>query len=290
MTIYRLAGKSFLFFSPLPSLKFFREAENEELVENVGILLQAGIPEEGNLRLISKTSGFVGNALRKLEVYETTTGMVLKLEECGEYLVCKIEKVLCVQAVRTSWESCDQDVILGPGLVLALALDGIWTFHTSAAMFRGKVVVCLGESGQGKSTLSAYLSKNSGWNLVADDMLPTAIVGNELRVLPHFPQLKVPMKAQPGLSLPEYLPLDNICILTPAARDATPELYLLPPRLAVQALLGHTAGTRMFTPQMLGKHLSFCSQVATQVPVYQLSYPHRKEALPQIKELLESIC
>jgi hypothetical protein len=184
----------------------------------------------------------------------------------------------------------DQEILLGPALVLALALRDIWSFHASAAMFKQKTFVVLGESGQGKSTLAAYLSKNSDWNLVADDILPTKLIADEVSVLPHFPQLKLPANAQPGANLPECLPLAKVCVLKSVAQDAIPELELLPPGLAVQMFLRHTAGTRMFTPEMLGQHLSFCSRAASRVPVYQLSYPHRRDALPQVKELLESIC
>ena len=109
-------------------------------------------------------------------------------------------------------------------------------------------------------------------------------------VLPRFPQLKLSREAQPGAGLPEHLPLNKTVALTPAGPDAVPELHLLPPSLAIQMLLRHTAGTRMFAPEMLGRHLSFCSLAAGQVPVYRLSYPHRKDALPRIKELLESLC
>jgi len=120
--------------------------------------------------------------------------------------------------------------------------------------------------------------------------LPVRTEIDGVNVLPHFPQLKLPIYAQPGPGLPEHLPLTRLCVLTPAGQDTMPELQLLSPNLALQALLSHTAGTRMFTPQMLGKHLLFCSLVAGQVPVYQLTYPHRKDVLPRIKELLENIC
>ncbi len=43
----------------------------------------------------------------------------------------------------------------------------------------------------------------------------------------------------------------------------------------------------MFDASLLAKHLNFSVQVAKQIPVYQLKYPHRREALPLVMELLE---
>ncbi|HEX2997805.1 MAG TPA: hypothetical protein VHP14_23480 [Anaerolineales bacterium] len=225
-----------------------------------------------------------------MDIYQTPQGMLIHVHDCGNYLVSELDNTLCLQLGSAEWNQWDRDFFLGPGLVLALALRAVWSLHASAAMFKQKTVVFLGESGTGKSTLAAYLSKISNWNLVADDILPVEMIANEIRVLPHFPQLKLSMNTQPGAGLPERLPLDKVCVMKLVTQDAAPELELLPPSLAVQMLLRHTAGTRMFTPEMLGQHLSFCSQAASRIPVYQLSYPHRKGALPQVQELLEKIC
>ncbi len=54
-------------------------------------------------------------------------------------------------------------------------------------------------------------------------------------------------------------------------------------------LLGHTAGTRMFPPDLLDRHLAFCTSAAGQVPVYSLKYPHRLNALPIVQRRLEEL-
>ena len=98
------------------------------------------------------------------------------------------------------------------------------------------------------------------------------------------------MDEQPGFSLPEQIPISKICVLSDARPEEEPGLQRLPSILAVQAYLGHTAGTRLFSADLLAKHLSFCSQAAGQVPVFQLTYPHLREALPIVKRLLENLC
>jgi hypothetical protein len=157
-------------------------------------------------------------------------------------------------------------------------------------MFRENVIVFLGESGQGKSTLAAYLSHSPGWRLVADDILPVKMDSSGVSVLPRFPQLKLPINAQPGVYLPEQLPLKTICVLEQAEADQMPELQKISTAQTVQALLGHIAGTRMFNAPLLAKHLEFSTRAAKHISAYRLINPHRRDTLPLIREFLEKIC
>ncbi len=285
MPSYRTAEQYFHFSAPVLDLEPFRSEQSAE------VSFFPVVPGSfSRSELIYRTEGWVGNAQRPVEIYDTPHGMLLKVAGSDEFFIASHGQTICKRNSHEPLTKLEQEVMLGPALVLALALRSAWSLHASAAMFAGNVIVFLGESGQGKSTLAAYLSNNAGWRLVADDILPVNIDSKGLNVLPHFPQLKLSMQAQPGPALPGQLPLGKICALVSAEADAMPELGQIPPSLAIQMLLRHTAGTRMFTPEMLGKHLSFCSLAAGQIPVYQLTYPHRKEALPEIKELLESIC
>ena len=184
----------------------------------------------------------------------------------------------------------DRQILLGPVLVLALALRGTWSMHASAAIFNDNLLLFLGKSGQGKSTLAGYLSAEAGWRLAADDILPVTISSARMLAWPHFPQLKLPADAQPWLGLPEQLPIRKVCVLVDASVDEMPALQRLPASQAIQVILGHTAGTRMFPPALLAQHLAFCSRAIKQIPVYRLTYPHRREALPLVGKLLEGLC
>lgn len=288
MPFYRLAGQDFFLSHPVAPIEPF-EIRDRTACRADSFVFDS-LPEADSPNLVSRTIGWVAGAQRIVEVFDTSHGLLLNIEGVGEFSIAPHGEMISKRSFSDDLTALDRNVILGPVLVLALALRNIWSLHASAAMFVENVIVFLGESGQGKSTLAAYLSKNLGWCLVADDILPVRINIDGVNILPHFPQLKLPMEAQPGPGLPEHLPLTKLCVLTPAAQDTMPELQLLPSNLAIQALLRHTAGTRMFTPELLGKHLSFCSLVASQVSMYQLSYPHRKDALPRVKELLENLC
>jgi hypothetical protein len=283
LTYYIFAGQNFYFSHHIQTLNIF----------------QAGIVEEANpflIRpfikgvLISCTEGWVAGSERLVEVYDEPSAMVLDVEGCGEFFIGKDGLQIGKSDQQGELSSLDREIILGPVLVLALALRGVWSLHASAAKYKEKVVVFLGESGQGKSTLAEYLSRNEQWQLVADDILPVKMDASGLNVLPRFPQLKLPVDSQPGIDLPEQLPLSMLVVLEHAEASQMPELKKLLIAQTVQSLLSHTAGTRMFTPSLLSQHLEFSTRAAQQIPAFKLIYPHRRDTLQQIKDFLEKAC
>ncbi len=288
MACYRCAGGNFHFPYPLVELAPFEidDGAAEEAVSFVS----SSCPGNEYPKLISRTEGWVGNAQRSVEVYDTSQGILLKVAGSRDLFIAPHGESISKQNPREEFNQLDREVILGPALVLALALREVWSLHASAAMYKENVIVFLGESGQGKSTLAAYLSQNTNWQLVADDILPINLNASGASIFPHFPQLKLPTNAQPGIDLPENLPLKYICVLTHAEPGEMPDLQKISTAQTVQSLLSHTAGTRMFNPALLAKHLEFSTQAAKQIPAYQLIHPHRRDTLPLIKEFLEKIC
>ena len=287
MHLYRLAGQNFRFPCSSADLEPFKISA-EEMEENM--FVSSSFPGNEYLLLISRTKGWVGNAQRGVEVYSIQNGMLLKIEGCSEFFIAPHGESICRSGLQPdALSQLDREALLGPALVLALAMRSTWSLHSSAAMFKTQNIAFVGESGRGKSTLAAYLD-SAGWQRVADDILPVTFEETGVQSWPHFPQLKLPPDKQPGLNFPEQLPLDRICVLASTDENAEPELELLPPNQAIQVLLSHTAGTRLFDPKLLEKHLNFCAQAAEKLPVYRLAYPHRSDALPAVKELLEKIC
>ncbi|MBI5964685.1 MAG: hypothetical protein HY863_14495 [Chloroflexi bacterium] len=280
MTCYRIAGQEFSFPGlTIPELSFFAIKNPDQT---------ALTPDPGPLALSCQTVGWVGEAEREVEVWSARNGTLLKVRGGSDFFISADGSCIS-KAGPQELAGLDRDILLGPVLVLALALRGIWCLHASAVMCKSGLIVFLGESGQGKSTLAAYLSSIDG-RLVADDILPITLGSRGMQVWPHFPQLKLPTHVQPAEKFPEQLPLDQICVLSRADMDEMPELQLLPAGQAVQSLLRHTAGTRLFDSALLSGHLSFCANIGRQILFSQLVYPHRNDALPIVKELLEDIC
>jgi len=288
MSCYRLAGQEFHFPCPVLELGPF-----EITLTQPGTAEQA-VPFVPHLflgnKLISRTLGWVAGAQRQVEVLDSSQGLLLKTAGCNDFLVAPHGDTITKIGSQGEFGPLDRQVIIGPALVLALALRGTWCLHASAVIYNENLLVFLGESGQGKSSLAASLAVQAPWRLAADDILPVTMGKEDLIAWPHFPQLKLPLDAQPAPALPEQIPVRSVCILTDVNEDAQPALELLPAGQAVEALLSHTAGTRLFPPPLLAQHLAFCSAAAPRLPFYRLAYPHRWESLPVIRNLLEGTC
>ena len=291
MISYRLVGQEFHFPGPVP------EAVPFEISKNEGGTAEEAVPlipiSLALIKLIVRTEGWVANAQRRVEIWSASAGFLLRTEGGNDFTISQDGREIRCASQGQGGEmlnETDRQILLGPVLVLALTLRGSWSLHASAAIYKDALILFLGESGQGKSTLAGYLANETGWRLAADDILPVTMGTNGVTAWPGFPQLKLPVDAQPGVALPDQLPISKVCMLSNAGENEMPALERLPASQAIQAYLGHTAGTRLFAPDLLGKHLAFCSQAAERVPVYRLTYPHRWDALPIVKGLLENLC
>ena len=292
---YHLAGKEFHLPYPLQELELWASA-----VLLPTLVSEYKVHAPSSFDLVSRIDAWIGGTQRQVEVFSQSSGFLLRVESGSEFYISSDGKAIfqvdgSQKNIRDNEQSpsllsaLDYETILGPVFVLAFAICKVWSLHASAAMFKHKTIAFVGESGQGKSTLATYLD-SSAWQRLADDILPVTLEETGILAWPHFPQLKLPPERQPGLNCPESLSLDRLCLLAPAGIDAEPELQRLPLNQAVRVLLSHTAGTRLFPPDLLAKHLNFCGRATEWLPVYQLTYPHRRDALPKVKELLECIC
>jgi hypothetical protein len=107
---------------------------------------------------------------------------------------------------REHGEVADQDLrtfLLGSAVGALLIQRGMLVLHGNALEKDGRAIVCLGHSGDGKSTL-AYALMQRGWRLLADDLV--AVTGEGL-VLPGIPRIKLWEDATRAFGLdPEALP------------------------------------------------------------------------------------
>ena len=291
MNNYYLGGQKFSFPVLLPETAPFEIPKNEEgTADEAAPFVASAFVDKV---LVSRTEGWVANAQRVVETWSVPAGFLLRVAGGSDFAVSPDGRNIwcaCHKLDSEELTGTDRQILLGPVIVLALALRGTWSLHASAAIHNDNLILFLGESGQGKSTLASYLANEAGWRLAADDILPVTIGTAGPLAWPHFPQLKLPMDAQPGVGLPEQLPISRVCVLADASLDEMPALQRLPASQAIQVILGHTAGTRMFPPDLLGRHLAFCGRAIEQVPVYRLNYPRRREALPMLEKLLEGLC
>jgi hypothetical protein len=287
MPRYRPAGQEFTFPCPIPELDAFAITGLASPHEDtLSPLLPLKTEIGASLAPTCQTIGWVGGEHRRVQTWSTPGETLLKVEGSRDFLIARRGAQIAWADPSQALTDLDREVLVGPALVLALALRGVWSLHASAVMIGERTLLILGETGQGKSTLAARLAQTHP--RVADDILPVTSDAN-LTAWPRFPQLKLPMDSQPGATLPEAIPAGWICLLAPADASS-PALKRITPSRAAQFLLRHTAGTRLLEPALLAQHLDFCARAAQQVPAYELTYPHRRDALPRVQALLEQVC
>lgn len=284
---YRVAGHEIATDIPLGVLVPYPGAAADADLVLVSRDEPANVDEAG---LVYRGPGWLGNRWREFACWTNTKGYRLTIEGVGVFSVSPEGN--SVQLDRTEPRTAPAVVIeaaLGPSLILALALQGTWCLHASAATFGGRVVAFAGESGNGKSTLTAFLGRDGGaaWRGLADDVLPVTPESDGLEVLPHFPQLKILPEAQPAVGQPERMPLQAIYLLSaPEAGQAAPEIQALSTREAMLALVRHTVAARLFDRELLARHMSFCATAAARIPVRRLTYPRQLAFLPQVRDAL----
>ncbi|MCF6319188.1 MAG: hypothetical protein L3J83_07920 [Proteobacteria bacterium] len=179
----------------------------------------------------------------------------------------------------------DSTLLLGPVLILNLAMNGVYCLHASAFLLKDKVFILMGDSGTGKSTIARFMDKQSHVQRLSDDILPLKIIDNKLTVLPNFPQLKLPADKQyTGDAV-----VRDVVLLFAQKSVETTELIPIDTFSAIKFLIKHSVATKLFAKNELQNHLSFCHQTSAKVESYRLNYQHSTNSLNQLYNLLDEI-
>lgn len=229
--------------------------------------------------------GWLGGQWHEILLTPIKSGYCLNIAEIGDFYIAADGSDIVIQSPLAQNNAWLVEAVLGPTLTLALALQDTFCLHASAVAMNGQIVAFIGESGWGKSTLTAYLNRECGndWQFVADDVLPVISDGQTAVCLPHFPQLKLPTDQQWSLDRPRRLPLTAVYLLTPPNQaDDSIQVKSLTTVDAALALVRHTIAAKLFDAQLLSQHLAFAATVANHVPVKQLIYPRLYTQLPSV--------
>ena len=280
--LYRIAGRNIQVTPALPGLQSFCVGEHEISLPLTFSDLAAITMQPPLLR----GQGLLYGRNTNVQVWKDEHGFLLGIASVGFFWTKQDgSKIYQVSLQNKLSPNLLIQALVGPPLILALALQGIWCLHASAIEINGRVYAFLGGSGTGKSTLAAWLAQQPAIHLVADDILPVTIHTGLMFASPHFPQLKLPGGKQYASGLPENLPLGKLYLLEEDTR------FLIQRTSSVNAALtiaGNTAASRLFEPILLSNHLDFCSQAASAVPVSRLMYPRQLTELPAVWQILES--
>jgi len=155
------------------------------------------------------------------------------------------------------------EMVLGPGLLYALAERQIFALHACALRLgpapTDPLVAIIARSGVGKSTI-AQAARTLGWLRLADDVLPiSAPAPGNIEARPHFPQLKLPAEQQYPPNAPPALELAGVLLMSRADKLL---IEILPPRAVADMVLRNTVASRLFPTDWLTHHLKFAANLA----------------------------
>lgn len=232
-----------------------------------------------------RATGLIAGRDREVECRYGPDGVEVRIAGLAIFAIAADGSSIEVREMEASTpRALVDEAVLGPPLLLALALQGVACLHAGAAAAARGVVAWLGPSGAGKSTLAAYLDRElEGWQRCADDLLPLEAGPGGVDALPHFPQPKLPPGAQWCGRRPERLPLRAVYLLGEdkiSGRGVTVES--VSPTEAAADLLRQTAVWSLFSPELAQRHLALCACIAETVPVRRLLFPRRFEVLPEV--------
>lgn len=202
------------------------------------------------------------------------------------------EVFIAADGCRLTWHPSDDlarqrpELILGPGLVLALALQQVFCLHSSAVLGPEGAVLFSGDSGAGKSTLAARLSALHGYQRLTDDITPFTASASECSLLPHFPQLKLPPESQHPADAPERYPIARLYLLSESPADAPVRDEPVSPSVAALSVCRHAVASRLFPESLMARLLHASTALVENVEVRHLHYPKRPGSIADVARLL----
>lgn len=146
-------------------------------------------------------------------------------------------------------------------LTFALAHRGGALIHSSGVDFRGRGFIFPGRSGAGKSTLSRNFA-SKGHEVLSDDRIVVRKIDNSFRIF------GTPWSGEAGIARNRDLPLDGIFFIRHGTEHVIKKIT---PAEAVERLMPVTS-IPWFDRKIVLSILSFCGDLASHVPAYELSF------------------
>jgi len=268
---YRLCGVAVRTDRPLAALAAFEERG----AAAAGAKRPAPRPGAGAGRVA--TRGLIAGRERRVAVTGAAGRLTVDIEDAGRFTLDPgARRIVLARACPGARPAELAECALGVPLALALAGRGCWLLHAASVLTPQGLIAIAGDSGSGKSTLAARLDRAPGLRRLGDDLLGVRRAGGGLQALPAFPQLKLPPDRQPELAA---APLAAVLVLRPGAEALA--VRPLARRRRLLPWLRHVVAARALPAGLLEAHLRFCAAAAA-IPMFEVDYPHRPEALEHL--------
>lgn len=293
---YRIADRLITLQQFLPKLELFRCPES-----SAGEPVPPRVPAKTPFSF--DRSVHLAGAGRTVECTWTHAGCRLSIPDLGEIQIDGSGRFIAwtPRSGSTVAELQSlQDAVVEAGLVLALALQGVWCLRagsvarSAADLPDGAEAIGFVSDAGGSSALATSLARMSlesrhpggrpgpRLRLASDDILPWTLAPTP-RALPRYPQLRYPANRQPASLVAKDLPLAELYCLAPYVSDPgsepaseleePPETIRLDPQEGLLELIRHTACSTLFSQSLLARHFDDCTLAARWLQVFRLRYP-----------------
>lgn len=197
--------------------------------------------------------------------------------------------------------------VTGPMMACLLHQRGFLVLHASAVLLQNKGIGFLADSGEGKSTLAAFLAVR-GAALAADDVVPIRFTAAGAETVPGYPQIRLWTDSLDSIGVdyaglskvnefidkrflpaerenrPETIKLRALYVISEAG---TPEIVRCSPSEAFFAVARHSYLRRHIEATgENAQHFENCRRLVAAVPVFHLRRPRVFDALPAVAEAL----
>lgn len=245
---------------------------------------------------------------RWLEFYHRPSGYLLRFPSLADFSVSGDGSQIICQPAPDITTSVLEHLYLNQVQPLALSRRGKLVFHASGVVVGNHVIAFLADSGRGKSTLATEFATN-GYSFVTDDGLALEPFGEQYRVSPSHPSIRLWSDSQKALEMPDTLKLP--CLhYTPKSRfvaggniqfcgemkelwgvfflgDGTATTTTFRRTSPSESVLGWVKNSFLLDcddQALLRSHFDRVTQLVKRVPCYALDYPRRFEGLAKLRE------
>jgi hypothetical protein len=235
----------------------------------------------------------------------------LRWPDAFEFLISADGRTIVARSFRRSSREAFHTYLLGQALSFALVKQGLDPLHATVVLVDGVAVAFLGDSGYGKSSLSAAFVQ-AGHRLLTDDLLVLSEHGAGFIGYPGPPRIKlfpkmarivlrsgargtrisnktlkllIPLGARQTVE--SAAPLGAAYVISRPGNDRTHvTIRRLTKRRACLALLRNTFNTSVTDAGRLTRQFSLAAKVAVAVPVSSIAYPRSVRLLPAVKKAI----
>lgn len=240
------------------------------------------------------------------DFYRTGAGYLIRFCGLADFQISSDgQSVTCWPAPNVS-SGTVQHLFQNQVVPLARSRAGKLMFHAGAVEIGGSCVAFLGESGRGKSTLTASFA-TSGTPFLTDDGLLVEICGEKCVVLPSHPSIRLWADSQQALIASaelappvHYTPkgrlvagdnlvycteprvLRSVYVLGPGHASAV-QFTKINPAAALIELVRHSFLLDIDASQVLASHFDQLTELVRRAVFYHLDYPRRFERLAEVR-------